>query len=76
VCSIDSSGGLRRLGWQRDGVAFPRDITVDPGGKVLLVANQNRQTIAAYDIDADTGMLAVTGEIVRFASPSCLVFLR
>jgi 6-phosphogluconolactonase len=76
VFSIDSSGGIKRLGWQRDGVAFPRDIAVDPDGRILLVANQNQQTIAAHDIDRDTGMLAMTGAAARFASPSCLVFHR
>lgn len=76
VFSIDPSGEMKRVGWQRHGVAFPRDIAIDRDGRILLVANQNQQTISAYEIDGDTGMLAMTGEAARFASPACLVFLR
>ncbi len=74
VFSTTPSGRLKRLGWQREGVAFPRDIAVDPDGRILLVANQNLQTIGAFAIDSDTGMLAITGETIRYASPSCLAF--
>jgi len=76
VFAIEQSGRMKQLGWQRKGVAFPRDIAVDPDGRILLVANQNQQTIVAYAIDGATGMPTPTGETARFASPSCLVFLR
>lgn len=72
--SIAPSGRLKRLGWLRGGVECPRDIAVDPDGRILLVANQNQQTIAAYHIDGESGMLTMAGEAAPFASPACLVF--
>lgn len=76
IFSIDTEGRLRVLGWQREGVEFPRDIAIDPDGRFLLVANQNRQEIVSYAIDAGTGMLAPTGEVLSVASPSCIAFVH
>jgi 6-phosphogluconolactonase len=76
IFSIDAEGCLRVLGWQREGVEYPRDIATDPDGRFLLVANQNRQEIVSYAIDAGTGMLAPTGEVLSVTSPSCIAFVH
>jgi 6-phosphogluconolactonase len=76
IFSIDPEGRLGVLGWQSEAVEFPRDIAIDPGGRFLLVANQNRQEIVSYAIDAGTAMLAPTGEALSVASPSCIAFVH
>lgn len=76
IFSVAADGRLRVLGWQHQGVEFPRDIAIDPSGRFLLAANQNRQEIITYAIDAGTGMLAPTGEVLSVASPSCIAFVH
>jgi 6-phosphogluconolactonase len=74
IFSISETGALKTIGWQQDGVEFPRDIAITPDGKFLLVANQNRQTITTHRIDPETGMLTLAGDEVLVPSPSSLAF--
>jgi 6-phosphogluconolactonase len=52
---------------------WPRNFTLDPTGKFLLVANQRSQNITVFSIDAATGKLAYLNE-VKVPSPVCLLF--
>ncbi|RZK55799.1 MAG: lactonase family protein, partial [Hymenobacter sp.] len=47
----------------------PRNFTLDPTGRVLLVANQNSDNIFTYSVDRQTGKLTPTGKSVTLPSP-------
>lgn len=52
---------------------WPRNFTLDPTGKFLLVANQRSHNITVFRIDAPTGKLSFLNE-VKVPSPVCLLF--
>lgn len=52
---------------------WPRNFTLSPNGKFLLVANQKSNNISTFSVDTDTGKLAFVGN-VDFPSPVCLLF--
>ncbi|WP_242156062.1 lactonase family protein [Aestuariivivens sediminis] len=52
---------------------WPRNFTLDPTGKFLLVANQRSENISVFKIDNNTGTLSFMHEI-KIASPVCLLF--
>jgi 6-phosphogluconolactonase len=52
----------------------PRNFTLDPSGKFLLVANQNSDDIYVFKIDKTTGKLTYTGQKIEVGNPSCLKF--
>ena len=54
----------------------PRNFTIDPTGKFLLVGHQNSNDIVIFKRDQKTGMLADTGKKVELCSPVCLVFTK
>jgi 6-phosphogluconolactonase len=51
----------------------PRNFTLDPSGKFLLVANQKSHNITVFSIDIPTGKLTFLSE-VKVPSPVCLLF--
>lgn len=53
---------------------MPRNFTIDPSGRYLLVANQKSNNIQVFSIDQDTGQLNYTGVEMKLPSPVCLVF--
>ena len=52
---------------------WPRNFTLDPTGKFLLVANQRSNNISIYSIDKNTGELIFL-HAIDFPSPVCLLF--
>ncbi|MEN3323290.1 lactonase family protein [Mariniflexile soesokkakense] len=52
---------------------WPRNFTLDPSGKFLLVANQKSQNITIFSIDASTGTLTFLHD-VKAPRPVCLLF--
>ena len=53
----------------------PRNVAIDPTGKFLLAANQESNNIVTFRIDAITGALSPTGDVVEAAAPVCIVFV-
>lgn len=53
----------------------PRNFTLSPDEKYLLVANQTSQNIVAFKRDAKTGKLSYTDEVKAFL-PVCLLFQK
>ncbi|MGE5942883.1 MAG: lactonase family protein [Flavobacteriales bacterium] len=51
----------------------PRNFTLDPTGKFLLVANQKSHNITVFSIDLPTGKLSFLNE-VKVPTPVCLLF--
>lgn len=54
---------------------WPRNFTIDPSGKFMLVANQKSEDITIFKIDAASGKITFTGTKVPNQSPVCLQFL-
>ena len=72
---VDSdTGKLTFLGRTTEGLKLPRDLSLDPSEKYLLVANQEGDTISVYPRDAKTGMLAPNGKRFPISRPQCLLF--
>jgi 6-phosphogluconolactonase (cycloisomerase 2 family) len=54
-------GPLIRLGEAWVHGAWPRSITLDPGGSRLYCCNQNSNGVACFLVDHETGALSFTG---------------
>ncbi|MGY3090357.1 6-phosphogluconolactonase [Hymenobacter sp. UYAg731] len=50
----------------------PRNFTLDPSGRLLLVANQNSNNIFSYRVDPQSGLLTPTGQSTEVPSPMFL----
>ena len=76
VFAIDpASGHLKEL--QRRAVEgdHPREFSLDPSGKFLLIANQKSNQIVVVERDARTGLLGKTVQKLPMDAPSDLKFL-
>ncbi|MVT08584.1 beta-propeller fold lactonase family protein [Chitinophaga sp. ysch24] len=67
------TGRLKPEGFQDTGGEHPRNFTIDPSGKFLLVANQIGNNIVVFRRDARTGLLTKTGTEIKVTAPSCLL---
>ncbi|MEX0637071.1 MAG: beta-propeller fold lactonase family protein, partial [Ferruginibacter sp.] len=50
----------------------PRNFSIHPKGKYLLVANQNSDEIVVFERNTTTGMLTDTGNRLKLSKPVCL----
>ncbi len=76
VFSIDpASGHLKEL--QRRSVEgdHPREFSLDPSGKFLLIANQKSNQIVVVERDSKTGLLGKTVQKLPMDAPSDLKFM-
>ena len=48
------------------------EITLDPSGGLLLVANQNSNNVVSYRVDPQSGLLTPTGQSTEVPSPMFL----
>jgi 6-phosphogluconolactonase len=53
---------------------WPRNFTLSPDNKFLLVANQNSDNITVFKRDTETGMLHYTDQQIKLSQPVCLLF--
>ncbi|MDA1044160.1 MAG: beta-propeller fold lactonase family protein [Verrucomicrobia bacterium] len=56
------------------GGLHPRNFTLDPTGRYLLVANMNSDNIVVFSRDIETGRLVDTGHRAAVSMPICLVW--
>lgn len=73
IFSIDKKGKLASIGFQSTMGKTPRNFTIDPTGKFLLVANQETDNIVIFKRDVATGLLEYTGSQIEVPKP---VFLK
>lgn len=76
VFAIDpSTGELKEL--QRRSVEgdHPREFSLDPSGRFVLVANQKSNQIVVIERDAQSGLLGKTVQALAFDAPSDIKFL-
>ncbi len=62
--------------WENNNIKTPRNFTIDPSGKYILVANQDDNSIVVFKIDRKTGKLKFTGNKINVSLPVCLTFLK
>lgn len=67
-----AAGRLRLLGHVASGGRTPRDLAVDPSGRLLLAANQESGTITAFELDG-RGLPRPRGVVAEVSQPVCLV---
>jgi len=76
IFAIDqSTGRIKALGHQGEGIKVPRSFNIDPSGKWMVVANQDGDSLIVFAIDPETGMLKPTGQKVEVGSPVCVMFV-
>ena len=54
---------------------WPRNFTLSPDGKFMLVANQRSGNITVFEINKKTGIPEFTGIQIKLPAPVCLEFL-
>ncbi len=72
ICRITKDGRFTPVGYESVLGDHPRNFTIDPTGKFLLVANQISGNVVVFKRNARTGLLTKTGIEVRMPGPSCL----
>lgn len=73
IFAIDQSSGMLTLvGHQSTFGEHPRNFTIDPTGKFLLVANMISDTIIVFKRNMKTGLLTRTKNEIAVEAPSCL----
>jgi 6-phosphogluconolactonase len=76
IFAIDeSTGEIKAIGHQGEGIKIPRNFNIDPTGKWMIVANQAGDSLIVYSIDATTGKLTPTDQKVEVGSPVCVKFV-
>jgi 6-phosphogluconolactonase len=72
--AIAATGALTPLGYELTRGKTPRHFAIAPGGRWLVVANQDSGTLAVYRIDEATGTLTPSGALVASGTPVCVLF--
>lgn len=72
IFSLDGKGVMKYQGRQSTLGRGPRNFTIDPTGKFLLVANQQTNEVVIFLRDSKTGMLTDTGKRISVGAPACL----
>lgn len=70
------NGKLTLIGHQKSLGDFPRNFTIDPSGKFLLVANQKSNDVVIFKRNIKTGMLIDTGKRISVGNPVCLKWAK
>ncbi|MBX3028868.1 MAG: lactonase family protein [Chloroflexi bacterium] len=68
----EATGRLRLLGHRPTEGRTPRNFTITPDGRSLLVANQDSDTVVVMPIDPETGLLGPTQAVDPVPTPVCL----
>lgn len=72
IFSIQKDGTLKTIGYQSTLGNHPRNFSLDPTGKFLIVANMNSGDIIVFKRNIITGLLTRVGTDIKVASPSCI----
>jgi 6-phosphogluconolactonase len=76
IYSIDGKTGMLKLvGFQDLLGKKPRNFAIDPGGQLLLVANQDSDSITVFKRNMETGKLELLPVDIKAGSPVCLKFV-
>jgi 6-phosphogluconolactonase len=67
-----ATGQLSLVGHESTHGRGPRTFTIDPTGALLLVANQDTDTVVTFWINHEAGTLRATGFVAAVPTPVCL----
>jgi len=69
-----TTGALTPIARSSCGGKIPRNFTLDPTERWMLVANQDSNLIAVFARNPETGVLAEQGKSFAAAAPMCILF--
>lgn len=73
IFGVDSSSGILSVkGYQSALGRKPRNFTISPDGRYLLVANQDSDQVIVFSRDLQSGLLTDTGKRIDVPNPVCL----
>jgi len=77
IYRIDAKKGtLKVVGFQPTLGMGPRNFSIDPSGKYLLVAHQGTDNVIIFSRNAQTGLLTPTNESINVGKPVCLKWVN
>lgn len=76
IFSISKTGFLKLVDYQPALGLTPRNFTIHPSGKFLLVANQDSNEIVVFERNIFDGKLTDTGKRISIGNPVCLKWIR
>ncbi|HEX8561412.1 MAG TPA: lactonase family protein [Flavobacterium sp.] len=76
VFAIGDEGNLTHVQTTSSRGKGPRDLTLDPTGKYVLVAHENSNEVVIYERDLNTGEVTYSGNKIKLCMPVCLVFVE
>ena len=77
IFAIDArSGKLTLKGIEPSGGKHPRNFTIDPSGRFLLVANRDSSNVVVFSINRQTGLLTPVGKPFPVPDPVFLGLLK
>lgn len=75
IYSVDpANGNLTLRGHQSVLGKNPRNFSLTPDGKQLIVANQSSDEMVIFNRDNETGMLSDSGKRIKVPTPVCIVW--
>ncbi len=74
IFAANPEGLLSVVGWQPTQGSGPRFIGLDPAGHFLQAANEQGDTVVTFRVDAGSGKLTPTGQVIKNASPVTIVY--
>jgi len=72
---IKADGTLQKVDEQTQAIKTPRDFNIDPTGKYMIVANQDKDNLVVYEVNPKTGKLTFKHESISVKLPICIAFL-
>lgn len=72
IYSIQKNGKLNSIGYQSTFGETPRNFSLSPNGKFLIVAHQTSGNIIVFERNAKTGLLKKIGNEIKVEGPSCV----
>jgi len=64
------------IGWETEGINWPRNFAIDPSGNYILIANQKGNNITVYQRNIQTGLLTKLNHEISIESPVCIRFFN
>ncbi len=74
IFAVEDTGTLSPVGWEPTQGKTPRFFAIEPSGALLYAANMDSDTIVVFRVDAGSGKLTPTGQVIKTGSPSSIVF--
>jgi len=69
------TGALTPIGRSNCGGKTPRNFTLDPAERWMLVANQDSSLLSVFARNPQTGVLAAEGKSFAAPTPMCILFV-